>query len=113
MPDRPTHSTFSPPKAAIGGSSQRPPRATNCNYLKSRVLKRSIVVGDHKTSVSLEDVFWDELRKIAMEQGVRLSSLVSRIDAERQHVNLSSALRLFVFEQSCRRIARTPPRTQY
>ncbi|MCW5691032.1 MAG: ribbon-helix-helix domain-containing protein [Pseudolabrys sp.] len=71
--------------------------------MKSRVVKRSIVVGRHKTSVSLEDVFWNELRRIAAEQGVALSQLVGRIDAERQHGNLSSALRVFVFEQSCQR----------
>jgi predicted DNA-binding ribbon-helix-helix protein len=72
-------------------------------YLRSRVLKRSIVVGRHKTSVSLEDVFWNELRAIAQDLGMHLSQLVARIDAERQHGNLSSAIRLFVFEQSCKR----------
>lgn len=72
-------------------------------YLRSRVLKRSIVVGRHKTSVSLEDVFWNELRTIAQDLGVHLSQLVARIDAERQHGNLSSAIRLFVFEQSRKR----------
>lgn len=72
-------------------------------YLRSRVLKRSIVVGRHKTSVSLEDVFWNELRAIAQEWGVHLSQLVARIDVERQHGNLSSAIRLFVFEHSCKR----------
>ena len=75
----------------------------NGGYLRSRVLKRSIVVGRHKTSVSLEDVFWNELRAIAHDLGVHLSQLVARIDAERQHGNLSSAIRLFVFEQSCKR----------
>jgi len=75
----------------------------NGGYLRSRVLKRSIVVGRHKTSVSLEDVFWNELRAIAQDLGVHLSQLVARIDAERQHGNLSSAIRLFVFEQSCKR----------
>jgi predicted DNA-binding ribbon-helix-helix protein len=68
-------------------------------HLKSRVVKRSIVVGGHKTSVSLEDVFWNELRSIAKARGMHLSQLVGSIDAERQHGNLSSAIRLFVFEQ--------------
>lgn len=71
-------------------------------YLRSRVLKRSIVVGRHKTSVSLEDVFWQELRHIAHDLGLHLSQLVARIDAERQHGNLSSAIRLYVFEQRCK-----------
>jgi predicted DNA-binding ribbon-helix-helix protein len=72
------------------------------------VLKRSIVVGRHKTSVSLEDVFWNELRAIAHDLGMHLSQLVARIDAERQHGNLSSAIRLFVFEQSCKRAENRP-----
>jgi predicted DNA-binding ribbon-helix-helix protein len=71
-------------------------------YLKSRVLKRSIVVGRHKTSVSLEDVFWNELRSIAQNWGMHLSQLVAHIDAEREHCNLSSAIRLFVFEHRMR-----------
>lgn len=80
----------------------RLPQAENSGYLRSRVLKRSIVVGRHKTSVSLEDVFWNELRNIAHDLGIHLSQLVARIDADRQHGNLSSAIRLFVFEQRCR-----------
>ena len=66
--------------------------------MKSRVVKRSLVVGGHKTSVSLEDAFWLELRAIAQSLGVHLSQLVGSIDLERQHSNLSSAIRLFVFE---------------
>jgi predicted DNA-binding ribbon-helix-helix protein len=69
-------------------------------HLKSRVVKRSIVVAGHKTSVSLEDVFWHELRAIAQNRGLHLSQLVGSIDAERQYGNLSSAIRLFVFEHS-------------
>ena len=98
-------------KAIVGGCGRTPSRGPNSTYLKSRVVKRSIVVGHHKTSVSLEDVFWNELRKIAFEQGVPISHLVGRIDAERQHGNLSSALRVFVFEQSCQRTARISRRT--
>ena len=52
----------------------------------------------HKTSVSLEDAFWIELRSIAHNLGVHLSQLVGSIDSARQHSNLSSAIRLFVFE---------------
>ncbi len=71
-------------------------------HLKSRVVKRSLVVGGHKTSVSLEDAFWVELRAIAQKLGVHLSQLVGSIDLERQHSNLSSAIRLFVFEYCSR-----------
>lgn len=67
-------------------------------HLRSRVTKRSLVVGGHKTSVSLEDAFWNELRSIAHNRELHLSELVGAIDAERQHGNLSSALRLFVLE---------------
>jgi predicted DNA-binding ribbon-helix-helix protein len=65
---------------------------------KSRVLKRSIVIAGHKTSVSLEDQFWDALREIATAQGTVVGILVSSIDADRQHNNLSSAIRLFVLD---------------
>lgn len=82
---------------------------TRGEYLRSRVLKRSIMVGRHKTSVSLEDVFWNELRAIARNLGMHLSQLVARIDIERQHGNLSSAIRLFVFEHRCRNPENAPP----
>jgi predicted DNA-binding ribbon-helix-helix protein len=64
--------------------------------MKSTVLKRSIVVAGRKTSVSLEDPFWNGLREIAGRRGVTLSDLIAGIESERQHSNLSSALRLFV-----------------
>jgi predicted DNA-binding ribbon-helix-helix protein len=65
---------------------------------KSRVLKRSIVIAGHKTSVSLEDQFWDALREIATTQCTAVGTLVSTIDGDRQHNNLSSAIRLFVLD---------------
>ena len=64
--------------------------------MKSPVVKRSIVLAGHKTSVSLEDEFWRGLKEIAGKRLMSLSTLVDTIDAERQHGNLSSALRLFV-----------------
>ena len=64
--------------------------------MKSTVVKRSIVVAGHKTSVSLEDAFWESLRDIAKARRVTLSELVGGIDTAREHGNLSSALRLFV-----------------
>jgi predicted DNA-binding ribbon-helix-helix protein len=64
--------------------------------VKSSVSKRSIVIAGHKTSVSLEDQFWDSLKEIARERGMTLAELVAAIDGERQHANLSSAIRLFV-----------------
>jgi predicted DNA-binding ribbon-helix-helix protein len=64
--------------------------------MKSLIVKRSIVLNGHKTSVSLEDEFWDGLREIAELQKTKLSTLVQNIDLERRNANLSSAVRLFV-----------------
>ena len=70
---------------------------------KSRIVKRSTVVGHHKTSVSLEDVFWNEYRAIADQRKVHLSQLISEIDFERKHPSLFSAIRLLVLERYRRR----------
>ena len=66
--------------------------------MKSPVIKRSIVIAGHKTSVSLEDAFWKGLKEIADERNVTLSDLCSSIDTDRHHGNLSSAIRLFVLD---------------
>jgi predicted DNA-binding ribbon-helix-helix protein len=64
--------------------------------VKSSVRKRSIFVAGYKTSISLEDEFWNSLKEIASERGMILGELVRTIDANRNHANLSSAIRLFV-----------------
>jgi len=74
---------------------------------KSLVVKRSIVVGGHKTSVSLEDEFWAALKKIAVRHRVTLSDLIGSIDSQRQHGNLSSAVRLFVLQHYRQRVEET------
>jgi predicted DNA-binding ribbon-helix-helix protein len=66
--------------------------------MKSPVVKRSIVLAGHKTSVSLEDAFWKGFKEIAARRLMTLSELIGTIDSQRQHGNLSSALRLFVLE---------------
>jgi len=66
--------------------------------MKSPVIKRSIVIAGHKTSVSLEDAFWKGLKDIAVGRRTTLSDLVASIDSERRHGNLSSAIRLFVLD---------------
>jgi predicted DNA-binding ribbon-helix-helix protein len=66
--------------------------------MKSPVVKRSIVIAGHKTSVSLEDAFWKGLKDIAGERDMTLSDLVAAIDSERKHGNLSSAIRLYVLD---------------
>jgi predicted DNA-binding ribbon-helix-helix protein len=77
--------------------------------VKSLVSKRSIVIAGHKTSVSLEDEFWNSLKEIASERNMTLAELVGAIDADRKHANLSSAIRLFVlgFYRDQRRQDRT------
>jgi predicted DNA-binding ribbon-helix-helix protein len=66
--------------------------------MRSTVVKRSIVLAGHKTSVSLEDDFWDSLKRIAASQGATASELAGTIDVERRGGNLSSCLRLFVLD---------------
>jgi predicted DNA-binding ribbon-helix-helix protein len=66
--------------------------------MKSPVVKRSIVIAGHKTSVSLEDAFWKGLKEIAGGRDMTLSELVATIDSDRRHGNLSSAIRLFVLD---------------
>jgi predicted DNA-binding ribbon-helix-helix protein len=64
--------------------------------VSKRSTKRSITIADHKTSVSLENEFWDCLREIAGERGVSLGALVAAIDANRQNPNLSAQLSEFL-----------------
>ncbi|HXW24117.1 MAG TPA: ribbon-helix-helix domain-containing protein [Xanthobacteraceae bacterium] len=66
--------------------------------MKSPVVKRSIVIAGHKTSVSLEDAFWKGLKEIASGRNMTLSDLVATIDGGRRQGNLSSAIRLFVLD---------------
>ena len=66
--------------------------------MKSAVIKRSIVIAGHKTSVSLEDAFWDALKKIAASRDMTLTEIVALIDAGREHANLSSAIRLYILD---------------
>ena len=77
--------------------------------MKSVIIKRSIVLNGHKTSVSLENEFWDGLRQIADAQKSKVSALVQRIDRERTNRNLSSAIRIFVFNYFRERLANERP----
>jgi predicted DNA-binding ribbon-helix-helix protein len=80
--------------------------------MKSSIAKRSIVVGGHKTSISLEDAFWNEMKMIAGERDMTLSELVSSIDVSREHGNLSSAIRLFVLGYHTNDAERQPHTTR-
>src|SRR5438552_4180778 len=79
----------------------------------SPVLKRSVVIGGHKTSVSLEDEFWSGLKEIAAARNMTLSDLVATVERGRESGNLSSTLRLFVWTPIAngRRAAPTTGRT--
>jgi predicted DNA-binding ribbon-helix-helix protein len=75
------------------------------------VRKRTITINNRKTSVSLEDAFWSALKEVAATQKIALSDLVSSIDLDRQHANLSSVLRVFVLKSyRDRRQSRAPTR---
>lgn len=59
------------------------------------IRKRSVMIGGHKTSVSLEDEFWDSIKEIAEEREQRLTDLINFIAEGRDRANLSSSLRIF------------------
>lgn len=62
-----------------------------------RIVKHSLVIAGHRTSVSLEEVFWEGLKSIAQQRHLSLAGLVAEIDAQRGEANLSSAIRVYVF----------------
>ena len=64
----------------------------------SPVLKRSIRLAGNKTSISLENQFWNCLREIARSENIAVDMLIERIDIDRTRHNLSSAVRLFVLD---------------
>lgn len=66
--------------------------------MQSTVAKRSVVIGRHKTSVSLEDAFWSSLTDIAVSRQTTKSGLLTEINERREAANLSSAARLFVLQ---------------
>ena len=63
------------------------------------ILKRSVSIAGHRTSVSLEEPFWEVLREIADQDALSVQALIGRIDAERGEQNLSSAIRVFVLRR--------------
>ena len=63
------------------------------------VVKRSVAIAGHRTSVSLEAPFWDALKDIAAVRGASVQALVGEIDAGRGSANLSSAIRVFVLRE--------------
>jgi predicted DNA-binding ribbon-helix-helix protein len=82
----------------LGDQSEIHDRTSAIRDKEFAVVKRSVVIGGHKTSVSLEDAFWTSLKDIAGRRGVTLSRQIASIDQHRQTSNLSSAIRLFVLD---------------
>lgn len=72
-------------------------------------IKRSIKVHDRKTSISMEQEFWDALREIAAERGMTATKLIAEVEAQRAGANLSSHLRVYVLTYY-RAAARRSPR---
>ena len=66
--------------------------------MKSAIIKHSVVINGHKTSVSLEQPFWSVVREIANGEGTTVSAVLRRVDASRSQANLSSAVRVYVLQ---------------
>jgi len=70
-------------------------------------IKRSVTIAGHETSVSLEPVFWEALKRAAIEESLPLNALIARIDADRIEgpgpSNLASAIRVWLFERALSR----------
>ena len=87
---------------ACAAGTHDPAGAVTLGTMKSPVIKRSIVIAGHKTSVSIEDAFWIALKEIARVRRQSVAELIGAIDGARQtgnHTgNLSSAIRVFVLD---------------
>lgn len=69
----------------------------------TRPIKRSLTLRGHRTSVSLEDIFWDEFRRIADQDSKTINGLAAEIDEGRGDVGLASALRVYVLMRALQR----------
>jgi predicted DNA-binding ribbon-helix-helix protein len=81
--------------------------------VKSTIIKRSIAIDGRKTSIGIEDDYWNSLQEIAHQRNEAVSRLVTRINAERKFANLSSAIRLFVLEHYQDQYNREPSLAPY
>lgn len=68
--------------------------------MTARVIKHSLVIAGHRTSISLEDAFWSALKDSAQERAISLAALVTEIDSTRGDANLSSAIRVYLFNRA-------------
>ncbi len=71
--------------------------------MSGRPVKHSLTLRGHRTSVSLEDMFWQEFRRAAQRRAMPLNQLAAEIDAERGDIGLASAIRVFVLRDALAR----------
>lgn len=83
-----------------GDGEHSQPSGRTAQKASAAVVKRSVVIAGHRTSISLEDIFWQVLKSLARDGGQSVASLVAEIDAGRGEANLSSAIRVFVLERA-------------
>jgi predicted DNA-binding ribbon-helix-helix protein len=76
------------------------------------IIKHSLVIAGHRTSVSLEQAFWSQLKDIAARRNRSVAALVAEIDAGRANANLSSAIRVFVLQSVVEAGATAPARSE-
>ena len=69
-----------------------------------RLVKHSVVVAGHRTSISLENLFWYALKEQAADRGLSVANLIRAVDETREGVNLSSALRVYVLRTALNRV---------
>jgi predicted DNA-binding ribbon-helix-helix protein len=66
----------------------------------SSIVKRSLTIAGHRTSISLEAPFWEALQELSAQRGISPSALAAEIDSARQGTNLSSAIRIFILAEA-------------
>jgi predicted DNA-binding ribbon-helix-helix protein len=81
---------------------------SDANRAAGLIVKHSLTIAGHRTSISLERVFWDRLNALAADRGVSLAALVAEIDAGRDAPNLSSAIRVFILKSALSRTVVRP-----
>jgi predicted DNA-binding ribbon-helix-helix protein len=67
---------------------------------RSAIVKRSLTISGHRTSISIEEAFWRRLKALAAARGRSLGATIAEIDAQRGEANLSSAIRVYVLESA-------------
>lgn len=69
--------------------------------MSGRPVKHSLTLSGHRTSVSLEDIFWREFRRIAADKSIPINALAAEIDADRDpEVGLASSIRVYVLREA-------------